>query len=324
MVGFGSVREAVRVGVAALATCVAMPAVWAAAPGAGDTAAGSMFRMSNALVSPDASFRYETSGVSSSADAVADERANLSGEGSGLSGSSAQPPTGRRRSYGRSRYQDRLHNSDGSTKIAFVGGAGLNVPVANTGKFYTPSYAITAGAGYNFNKMFGVLGEFHYDHMGLTGGAIASEYNTLINSYGATADDLAGFDANAHFIALTVNPVVTYANDRSKFGAYATAGGGYYRKTTNFTLPTLGTACNGYFCSTYEANENIDSATANGYGFNGGLGLTYKLSSFSSERLFVEARYHWMKIGTDANNTDVFQYNRRNSEYIPITAGIRF
>lgn len=321
MVWSGSV---VRSGVAVLAIGLVVPSVWAAAPVAGDEAAtGSMFRMSNALVSPDASFRYETSGVSSSAeDAVADERANLSGDG--LVGSSAQPPTGHRRSYGRSRYQDRLHNSDGSTKIAFVGGAGLNVPVANTGKFYTPSYTITAGAGYNFNKMFGVLAEFHYDHLGLTGGSIANEYNSLITNYGATPDDLAGIDANGHFIALTLNPVVTFSNDRSKFGAYATAGGGYYRKTTNFTLPQLGEACNGYFCSEYESNQTFDSATANGYGFNGGVGLTYKISSFSSERLFLEARYHWMKIGTDANNTDVFQYNRRNSEYIPITAGIRF
>lgn len=313
------VSRAVLSGVAV----IAVPAVWAATPATdgSDAVPASAFRMNNALAATDAAFHYETAGVSSSAeDAVADERASLSGDGA----LGATAPGGRRRSYGRSRYEDRMHNSDGSTKIAFVGGAGLNVPVANTGKFYTPSYTVTAGAGYNFNKMFGVLGEFHYDHMGVTGGSIAYEYNTLMNNYGATADDLAGLDANAHFIAVTVNPVVTYSSDRSRFGAYATAGGGYYRKTTNFTLPAEGTACNGYFCETYESNQTFDSATANGYGFNGGFGLTYKISSFSSERLFVEARYHWMKIGTDANNTDVFIYNRRNSEYIPVTAGIRF
>ena len=195
--------------------------------------------------------------------------------------------------------------------------------MANTGKFYTPSYDIIAGGGYNFNKMFGVLGEFHYDHLGVTGGAIDQEYNTLMTQFGASASDLAGFDANAHVFALTVNPVVNYSNDRSRFGAYATAGVGYYRKTTNFTLPSYGTVCD-YFCYTYATNYNVDSASANGFGANGGLGLTYKISEFSNERLFIEARYNWIRIGNSANNTDLFPYNRRNSEYIPIVAGIRF
>lgn len=304
------------------AAVVVVPAAWAATPASdsNDAVPASTFRMSNALDTTDASFRYETAGVSSSAeDAAVDERASLSG-GEGAMGATA--PGGRRRSYGRSRYEDRMHNSDGSTKIAFVGGAGLNLPVANTGKFYTPSYTVTAGAGYNFNKMFGVLAEFHYDHMGVTGGAINAEYNTLINTYGATADDLAGFDANAHILALTVNPVVTYSPENGRLGAYVTAGGGYYRKTTNFTLPEYGQYCD-YFCYTYATNVNVDSATANAVGVNGGVGLTYKISSFSSERLFVEARYHWISINS-SNNQDIFPYNRRNTEYIPITAGIRF
>ncbi len=311
---------AVRTGVAALAVCASAPLLFAASPASGtDGTVSSIFRMDSALVAPDASFRYETSGVSSSVeDAVAAERADLGGDtGSGLVGTSSA----RRRSYGRSRYEDRMHNSDGSTKIAFIGGAGLNVPVANTGKFYTPSYDITLGAGYNFNKMFGVLGEFHYDHMGVTGGAIGVEYNNLI-ALGATTDDLSGFDANAHVLAITANPVVTFSNDRSRFGAYVTAGGGYYRKTTNFTLPSYGTVCD-YFCYTYASNYNVDSATASGLGVNGGFGLTYKISSFSSERLFVEGRYHWMRID-GSNNSDFFPYNRRNSEMIPVTAGIRF
>ncbi len=320
-----SLSRAVRSGVAAMAVCAAAPLLWAAAPAAGaDATAGSMFHMDNALVSPDASFRYETSGVSSSVeDAVAAERADLSSEGLGTEAGAfaGTAPSGRRRSYGRSRYQDRLHNSDGSTKIAFVGGAGLSVPVANTGKFYTPSYDVTVGGGYNFNKMFGVVGEFHYDHLGLTGGAINSEYNNLI-ALGATSDDLQGFDANAHILAITANPVVSFSNDRSRFGAYVTAGVGFYHKTTNFTLPSEGTVCD-YFCYTYVSNYNIDSASANGFGVNGGLGLSYKLSTFSSERLFVEGRYHWINI-SNANNTDFFPYNRRNTEYIPLTAGIRF
>lgn len=314
--------------VLALAACsvptllmAATPATNAEAAAPAAPASASLFRLDTLPDFSVTDFHYQTAGMSSSAassDAVEGERLNL---GSTLAISGEQPPTGtRRRSYGHSRYQDRLHNSDGSSRIAFMAGAGLNVPVGNTGKFYTPSYDVAVGAGLNFNKMFGVLGEFHYDHTGVTGGAINTEYNNLL-SLGALPTDLAGFDANAHVLSLTVDPIVNFASDRSKVGAYVTGGVGYYRKTTNFTLPSCGTD---YFGYTYCNNVNIDSASANSFGANLGAGFTYKLSEFSSERLFVEARYHWLKINNDGNSTDFFPYNRRNSEYIPILVGIRF
>ncbi len=228
----------------------------------------------------------------------------------------------RRRSYGHSRYEDRMHNADGSTKIAFVAGAGLNLPVANTGKFYTPSYDIEVGGGYNFSRMLGILAEFHYDHAGVTGGAIQYEYNNLIAA-GVTQSQLAGFDANSHVLSFTVNPVVSFSDQKNPFGAYVTGGVGYYRKSTNFTLPSVGTACNYYYCYQYGTNVNVDSYSANGFGANAGFGLTYRISEFSNERLFMEARYHWMNLNT-SNNTDFFPFNRRNSEYVPITVGIRF
>ncbi|HEY9137109.1 MAG TPA: hypothetical protein VIM67_02485, partial [Terriglobus sp.] len=210
-------------------------------------------------------FRYQPSGISSSSDdaiAAAAPAASLNYD------SGTQPPPGRR-SYGRSRYQDSMHNRDGSTKIAFMAGAGLNVPTGNTAKYYTPSWTIAAGAGINFNRMFGILGEFHYDRMGLTAGSINYEYNNLLNliqQYGYTADDLAGFDANAHVLSLTIDPVVNFSDPRSKVGAYVTGGGGWYRKTTNFTLPTAQTGCNYYYCATFYSNYNVDQYTADTFG----------------------------------------------------------
>ncbi len=305
-------------GTLVVAAMSAVSILHAATPADAAATTKSIFQVDPSLLS-GGTMRYETVGVSSSTEDAIVEREALSGSGVGAGAGTA--PTGRRRSYGRSRYEDRMHNTDGSTKIAFVGGAGLNVPVANSGKFYTPSYDVVVGAGYNFSKMFGVLGEFHYDHMGVTGGAIAEEYASLI-SIGATADDLAGFDANAHAYSITVDPVVNFANDRSRFGAYLTGGFGYYNKTTNFTLPTTSTVCD-YFCYNYATKYNVDQASAGGLGVNGGFGLTYKISEFSNERLFVEGRYNWIKISS-SNNQDFFPYNRRNTEYIPIVAGIRF
>ncbi len=277
------------------------------------------------LADVNADLRYRTDGVSSSSDAVADEVASLSAnpaDAADGSGAGAGQYGTHRRSYGRSRYQDRWHNADGSTKIAFVGGAGLNVPVGNTGKFYTPSYDIEVGGGWNFNRKVGILAEFHYDHVGLTGGAINYEYNNLINA-GITQDELDGFDANGHVLSFSIDPVFSLTQKKSKVGAYLTGGVGYYRKSTNFTLPSVGTSCTYYYCYEYSSNVNVDQYTADGFGANAGLGLTYKLSEFSSERLFVEARYHWLNLA-NSNNQDFFQFNQRNSEYIPITVGIRF
>lgn len=303
--------------------------LYAAAPPAAEPASD-LAQLNRAMLTPGAysladvtsDLHYRTDGVSSSTDAVTDEVASLSANPADGAGAGTGQYGSRRRSYGRSRYQDRLHNADGSTKIAFVAGAGLNVPVGNTGKFYTPSYDIEVGGGWNFNRTFGVLAEFHYDHVGLTGGSINYEYNNLISA-GVTPDELDGFDANGHVLSFSVNPVISLTQSRSKLGAYVTGGVGYYRKTTNFTLPSIGTACDYYYCYQYSSNVNVDQYTASGFGANAGLGLTYKLSEFSSERLFVEARYHWLNLSNN-NNTDFFPFNQRNSEYIPVTVGIRF
>jgi hypothetical protein len=320
-----------RIGLALAALTVA-PTMFAATPEASSApgaaaAVPSASVFTSALFSPTADFRYQPDAVSSSDDTIAsnDPSSSLDAERDSLSFDGAQPPPGRRRSYGRSRYEDRWHNRDGSTKIAFVAGAGLNLPAGNTAKYYTPHLAVNVGAGFNFNKAFGVLGEFHYDKMGLTAGAInedyANTYNYFVNqglNGSDVTDSLAGFDANAHILSFSINPIVNLVG-QGKFGAYATGGLGYYKKTTNFTLPQLS---QDYYGGIYQQNVTFDSYSNGGLGFNGGIGLTYKLSEFSSERLFMEARYEWINLGK--NNNDFFPYNNRNSEVIPITVGVRF
>lgn len=308
----------------ALSAIALAPSAHAAETPASDKpfSASSLFNPNAPVSVSSDDFRYQPAGMSSSSDdaiAAADPSATLNAD------TGSQPPPGRR-SYGRSRYQDRMHNSDGSTKIAFMAGGGMTVPTGNTAKYYTPSWTIGAGAGINFNRMFGILGEFHYDHMGLTGGAINYEYNNVlavIQQQGYSADDLDGFDANAHVISLTVNPIINFSDPRSKVGAYVTGGGGWYRKSTNFTLPTAQTGCNYYYCQTFYTTYDLDSYSASTFGWNVGFGLTYKLSEFSSERLFVDARYHWAPI-KDNKGADFFPYNARHTGYIPVTVGIRF
>jgi len=106
---------------------------------------------------------------------------------------------------------------------------------------------------------------------------------------------------------------------QGRVGAYVTGGLGYYRKTTNFTLPQLSQT---YYGQIIQQNVTFDAYSAGGIGYNGGVGLTYKLSEFSSERLFVEARYEWLNLGKNSN--EFFPFNKRNSGTVPITVGVRF
>jgi hypothetical protein len=112
-------------------------------------------------------------------------------------------------------------------------------------------------------------------------------------------------------------------------------GAGYYHKVTNFAEPTTEESCYIY-CEEYEVDANIDHYTSNAFGVNGGFGLTYKMSHFSNERFYMEARYVLMlnsqRYGytaanvatTSYNGYDAYPANSNRTTYVPIKFGIRF
>lgn len=266
-----------------------------------------------------------SSSSSSSSDAgpMATERFDLSSEAS-------QPPP--RRRYRRPNYSDRMHNADGSSKLAFLAGGGLNLPSSDAGKVFTTGYSLQVGAGYNFNKKLGILAEFGYDHFGLQGSALAAQmdyYNSLgiVDPSTGQFADFSGLDANAHILSITVNPVYNFYQG-DKFGAYVTAGGGYYHKAVNFTLPQASYYCDYYgFCYPITTNANFDIHTANGGGFNAGGGITFKPSRFGAVKLYSEVRYvrSNAKLTPEATNpSPISSLNKNSDSYIPITFGVRW
>ena len=242
--------------------------------------------------------------------------------------SAAQPAP--RRRYGRPNYSDKMHNPDGSSKIAFVVGGGFTVPVFTPSTNYLKlSYKLMGGVGYNFNKNFGVLAQFDYDHFALPGGLITSQmavYNAQGYTYSdGTTVDFSGLDGSTHDWSLTLNPTFNFYQGETS-GAYAVVGGGFYHKVTNFTLPQTGTYCDYYgICYSYQANQTFDFYTSNSAGVNGGIGFTFKPSRFASERLFAEARYVFnFNNQRPASGTNLFPGNSATTSYIPVTVGIRF
>jgi hypothetical protein len=120
-------------------------------------------------------------------------------------------------------------------------------------------------------------------------------------------------------------------------GVYITGGAGYYHKVANFTVPSIGTYCDPFYgCYAYTANQVIDHYTSNAFGVNGGVGVTYKFSRFSSQRLYAEVRYVHLfnsyrpgvtnATWTPQNdvNPNFFPYNSQHTDYLPVKFGIRF
>jgi hypothetical protein len=278
-----------------------------------------------------------SSSSSSSSDAVAEDRF------SSATLDSSQPPP--RRRYGRPNYSDSHNNADGSSKFAFMAGAGMAVPIGNTHVYETPSWGLQVGGGRNFNKTVGVMLQFDYDHFGLQGATLANQeyvynyYCTAAQQQAGNCSLITGLDGNNHVWSFSLNPTFTLPTEGS-LGAYAVAGVGFYHKVTNFTLPSTGTYCDYFYgCYQYTANQVIDHYTSNAPGFSGGFGLTYKFSHFSNERFYVEARYvvvlnqHYTGItasnvgtafGQSYTGFNDYPQNTNRTTYIPINFGIRF
>ncbi len=246
----------------------------------------------------------------------------------------AQPPP-RRRRYGRPNYNDSRTNSDGSNKYTFEVGGGFNLPTGGTHNYLTTGWNIQVGGGRNFNKTFGVLAQFDYDHFGFQ----TATLNNLLAIYNGppiyatdqNGNPLTQLGGGSHIWSFTLDPIINYYTSDS-WGAYVIGGVGFYHKTANFTIPGIGTYCDPYYgCYQYQANQTIDKYTSNAFGANGGLGFTYKASRFSSVKFYAEARYVWTdnkpRPFDDSGNTsyfNVFPQNSRQTTYLPVTFGVRF
>jgi hypothetical protein len=215
-----------------------------------------------------------------------DEMANA--ETFNLSNSADQPPP--RRKYSRPNYSDSHTNADGSAKYNFIVGAGFTLPVGGSHNYLTTSYNIEAGAARNFNKTFGVQLDFDWANFGFQ----TATLNNLLAIYNGTCVGGCGLTqlgGTSHIWSFTVDPIMNFYSTDT-WGAYVIGGGGFYHKTANFTIPSIGEYCDPFYgCFTYQANQTIDKYTSNAFGVNGGLGLTYKFSRFAGERFYVEARY---------------------------------
>jgi hypothetical protein len=188
-------------------------------------------------------------------------------------------------------YEHRFNFNVGGSVVPLVGDISSRL---NTG------WNVTAGGGVNLAPTFGINAEYSYFGLGVD--------QSVLNSLDVP-------EGNAHIHAITVNPMWRFVNGE-RFGAYAIAGVGYYRRTVEFTQPTtaLVTVFDpwwGYVGPfAVPAHQVLGSATSNAGGVNAGFGLT--LGTKGGVKFYTEARYHYA-------NT-----HRSRTQMVPVTFGIRW
>jgi hypothetical protein len=250
---------------------------------------------------------------------------------------------GGRQRYGRPKYRGSNTNADGSPKWDFFVGGGFGTPLGQF-DYATTSWGFGGGGGRMFNARAGVNLEFNYDYFGMTGQTLQNQedlYNYSILLYNQQnpsnpAQFIQGLDGNNHIWSISLQPIFNIKNGDG-IGAYVTGGGGYYHKVADFTVPAIGTYCDPFYgCYAYSANQTIDHYTSNAFGINGGLGITYKFSKFSSQRLYAEVRYVYLlnsyRPGVTIDNVNpsnvseanFFPQNSQRTSYLPVKFGIRF
>jgi hypothetical protein len=201
---------------------------------------------------------------------------------------------------GAAQYGGEKHGPFSVSHIALEFGGGFNAPIGNDTPYITWGGNLTAGGGLNFSKRFGLLGEFQFLDNKLPGAFVAAG---------------GGQGGNSHIVALTLDPVIDLFPKWTN-SVYVTGGGGYYHKSTNFTVQEC---CD---FNGYPVNVTANSFSSNQGGVNGGVGFTHRLGGVNGDgtmKLYGEARYVY--IHTPAiTETD----GLGTTELIPVTFGVRW
>jgi hypothetical protein len=197
--------------------------------------------------------------------------------------------------------------------MTFEAGAGFNAPSSNSGDYITWGGNFTGGTGYRFNRRISALVEYQFIDDKLPG--------ALIGETGANG----GY---AHIWSLTAEPVVDLFPSRTN-DIYATGGGGFYRKVTNFTDPVEGEYCTYYYCGVVVQNQVVGHFSSNQGGWNIGGGFSHRMGGVYGDgkmKLFAEARY--LDIMTPAVSSEPNGLGKTtvaaDTKLIPVTLGVRF
>lgn len=192
-------------------------------------------------------------------------------------------------------------DEEGFHHLTLSAGGGLTtITGADAGKL-DHGGNLQLNGGYFFNRHLGITGNFMFSALGIT--------RTALNNLNVP-------DGHGRVYSFTMDPTLRLPLGRG-FSAYVLAGGGYLRRTVEFTAPTLVQTTIfdpwwGYLGpALVPANQILGRVTDNAGAFDVGGGLNIPLPS-TRAKLFLETRY--FKGFTGGTDTTV----------VPVTFGIRW
>ncbi len=196
--------------------------------------------------------------------------------------------------------------------LTFEAGGGIGIGKGAVGALVGSSYNVEAGAGWNFNRFFGVDAEYLYYGLPLKPSVIQTQ-------------SLPGASGRLH--AVSLNGIVNTPRFLGRWAGYGIFGVGFYdrRVSARSQLLTAGTVCqpawiwwditcvpsSSGFISYVSPTQTLSSNSRVAGGFNVGGGLTHPVKPLHA-KVFVEARYH------RAYHADV------ETTFIPVTVGLRW
>jgi hypothetical protein len=191
--------------------------------------------------------------------------------------------------------QDEFH------RLTLSAGAGLTMITGTDAGKLDHGGNVQLNGGYFFDSHFGITGNFMFSGLGITRAAL---------------NNLNVPDGHARVYSITVDPTLRIPLRRG-FNAYLLAGGGYLRRTVEFTQPTLVQTVIfdpwwGYFGpALIPANQILGTVINNSGALDVGGGLNIPLPG-SGIKAFAEVRYF-----------DGFT-SRSSTSIVPITFGVRW
>jgi hypothetical protein len=170
------------------------------------------------------------------------------------------------------------------SKLSFSLGGGPTIPAKYSSSRFDTGFNITAGVGVHRAKAVGLMAEFGFTRMAIT--------RAQLTQIGVP-------DGSARVYSVTLNPIVHLVPE-GRFDVYLVGGGGYYRRTIEFTQPSsaIATAFDPFYGIFYPVEMPtttvLGSYSQNKGGLNGGAGIAVRLAEDGNATLFAESRYHYV------------------------------
>lgn len=167
--------------------------------------------------------------------------------------------------------------------FTFNVGAGVSPLVGAIHNRLSDGWHITGGGGYQFSRYFETNLQFTYDGFGVQ--------PVVLNELGVPGGD-------SHMWSISLDPKLRLSGGDRSVDPYIVGGVGYYRRTVEFTAPTVGRVFlfdpffDTFFSTLVPADQVLGNITRGGVGGSLGAGFDVRLGQ-AGLKLFVEARYHY-------------------------------